>query len=176
MHRATSKHLIPALLASALLAVPAVAGAERIRAGLNGYEEVPSVSTFAIGQFRGFISPAGDAIEYELSYSGLQADVLMAHVHFAQSGVNGGIVFWLCGTTAAPGPAGTPTCPQEGEVSGTVIADDIQATSDAQQIAAEDLEAVIAAIRAGSAYANVHTVVSPGGEIRGQIRASRRPR
>jgi hypothetical protein len=29
---------------------------------------------------------------------------------------------------------------------------------------------VIRAIHAGAAYANVHTTVSPGGEIRGQIR------
>ena len=34
-----------------------------------------------------------------------------------------------------------------------------------------ELAEVIAAIRAGSAYANVHTSLSPGGEIRGQIRA-----
>jgi len=39
-----------------------------------------------------------------------------------------------------------------------------------QQIAAGELEEVIAAIRVGAAYANVHTSVSPGGEIRGQIR------
>jgi len=35
-----------------------------------------------------------------------------------------------------------------------------------------DLAAVIAAIRARVAYANVHTYLSPGGEIRGQIRAA----
>jgi CHRD domain len=40
-----------------------------------------------------------------------------------------------------------------------------------QQLAAKDLAAVITAIRAAAAYANVHTSVSPGGEIRGQIRA-----
>jgi CHRD domain len=39
-----------------------------------------------------------------------------------------------------------------------------------QQLAAKDLAAVITAIQAGAAYANVHTTVSPGGEIRGQIR------
>jgi hypothetical protein len=32
------------------------------------------------------------------------------------------------------------------------------------------LAAVLTAIQAGAAYANVHTTVSPGGEIRGQIR------
>ena len=39
-----------------------------------------------------------------------------------------------------------------------------------QQLAAGELNEVIRAIRAGVAYANVHTILSPGGEIRGQIR------
>jgi hypothetical protein len=38
-----------------------------------------------------------------------------------------------------------------------------------QQLTAGDLAEVIRAIRAGAAYANVHTDLSPGGEIRGQI-------
>jgi hypothetical protein len=41
-------------------------------------------------------------------------------------------------------------------------------------IVAGELNEVIAAIRAGVAYANVHTLISPGGEIRGQIRTDRR--
>jgi hypothetical protein len=41
-----------------------------------------------------------------------------------------------------------------------------------QQLNAGDLAAVITAIRAGAAYANVHTTLSPGGEIRGQIRTT----
>jgi hypothetical protein len=156
------------------LAASGPVSAERIQAPLSGYEEVPAVSTVADGSFRGMIAPDGQSISFELSYSGLQSDVTMAHVHFAQAGVNGGVVFWLCGTAAFPGPSGTPPCPQSGTVSGLITADEIVATSDAQQIQAGDLEAVIAAIRAGATYVNVHTVISPAGEIRGQIRGSRR--
>lgn len=174
MRQKTSTHLLPLLLAPSLLVVSAIAGAEQIQGDLDGYQEVPPVSTVAAGDFRAMISPGDDAIDYELTYAGLQGDITMAHVHFGQAGVNGGIVFWLCGTPALPGPEGTPTCPDEGTVSGTIDADDIQASPPAQQIAAGDLAAVIAAIRAGAAYANVHTTLSPGGEIRGQIRASKR--
>ena len=41
----------------------------------------------------------------------------------------------------------------------------------AQGIAAGEFAELLAAIRSGNAYANVHTTKYPGGEIRGQIRA-----
>jgi len=46
------------------------------------------------------------------------------------------------------------------------------ADRDRAKILAGELADVIAAICAGVAYANVHTTLSPGGEIRGQIKAS----
>jgi len=39
-----------------------------------------------------------------------------------------------------------------------------------QQLDAHDLPKVLRAIRRGETYANVHTMTSPAGEIRGQIR------
>jgi len=39
-----------------------------------------------------------------------------------------------------------------------------------QQVAAGNLEDVLIAIAAGKAYGNVHTIASPGGEIRGQVK------
>ena len=95
-----------------------------------------------------------------------------SHIHVGQLGVNGSIVIFLCQTATNPDPTGlAPPCPQEGTVSGTITAANVIAGSTApQQLAAGDLPAVVAAIRAGAAYANVHTTPSPGGEIRGQIR------
>jgi len=98
--------------------------------------------------------------------------VTQSHIHVGQLGVNGSVVIFLCQTTTNPDPTGlAPECPQEGTVTGTITTANVIAGSMApQQLAAGDLAAVSAAIRAGAAYANVHTNISPGGEIRGQIR------
>jgi hypothetical protein len=57
-------------------------------------------------------------------------------------------------------------------VSGRITAANVIAGSTTtQQLNAGDFVGAIAAMRAGFAYANVHTLpLSPGGEIRGQIR------
>jgi CHRD domain-containing protein len=163
--------LLTAVLGS-LLAITTVAEAEQIGALLTGYEESPSVSTTGTGTFTATIAPNGKAILYSETYSGLQGTVTQSHIHVGQLGVNGSIVIFLCQTATNPDPTGlAPACPQEGTVSGTITAANVIAGAMApQQLAAGDLAGVIAAIGAGAAYANVHTNISPGGEIRGQIR------
>jgi hypothetical protein len=155
-----------------LLATATVAKADQISALLTGYEESPSVSTTGSGTFTATIAPNGKVIQYTETYSGLQAAVTQSHIHVGQLGVNGSVVIFLCQTATNPDPTGlAPPCPQEGTVSGTITTANVIAGATAtQQLAAGDLAAVIAAIRAGAAYANVHTTISPGGEIRGQIR------
>jgi len=163
----------------AAFAAATTARAEQVRATLIGYEEVPVVSTVASGDFVGTISKDDLAIDYQLTYSGLQGNVLQAHIHVAQPGVSGSIVIWLCQTAAQPAPAAvsalTPTCPQAGTVSGQITAANVIAGSTvSQQLAAGELDEVLAAIRGGVAYANVHTTLSTPGEIRGQLKASSR--
>ena len=155
-----------------LLSLATVAKAEQLAALLTGYEESPSVSTTARGVFVATIDEDSDEIQYSETFSGLQAPITQSHIHIAQPGVNGSVVIFLCQTAANPDPTGlAPQCPQEGTVTGTITAANVIAGATAsQQLNAGDLAAVITAIRAGMAYANVHTNVSPGGEIRGQIR------
>jgi len=148
----------------------------RISARLLGINEVPSVSTGATGRLKATISKDEQSIEYELSYTGLQGVVAQSHIHIARKNVNGGIVLWLCqGTSRAPAQVAlsTPECPQEAPddnpVKGTLTAASVTPVA-TQQIGPNELNEVIALIRAGAAYANVHTAPSPGGEIRGQIR------
>jgi len=165
--------LIPVM--AGLLVTATAAKADQIRALLTGYEETPAaVSTTGRGVFVATIDPDGDAIHYRETFSGLQAPVTQSHIHVGQLSITGSVVIFLCQTATNPDPTGlAPQCPQEGTVSGTITAANVIAGSQAtQQLAAGDLAAVITAIRAGAAYANVHTQVSPGGEIRGQIRVT----
>src|SRR5262245_59520607 len=156
-----------------LLATATVAKADQISALLTGYEETPAaVSTTGRGEFTATVAPDDEVINYTETYSGLQAPVTQSHIHVGQLGITGSVVIFLCQTAGSPDPTGlAPQCPQEGTVSGVITAANVIAGSQApQQLAAGDLAAVITAIRAGAAYANVHTQVSPGGEIRGRIR------
>lgn len=136
-----------------------------------GYQEAPPVSTVARGSFEAEIDDEAQEIHYTLSYSGLEDVVRQAHIHFGQRGVSAGISAWLCQTTLNPAPAGTapPTCPQAGTVTGTIRPTDVTSMAAAQGIAAGEFGELVAALRAGRAYANVHTTKFPPGEIRGQI-------
>jgi hypothetical protein len=135
---------------------------------LIGYEEVPAVSTAGGGTFHAAISRSADEIQYELTYGSLQGNTLQAHIHFGQKSVNGGISVFLC-SNLGNGPAGTQPCPQSGTVTGTIRPADVTAGAAAQGIAAGEFAELVKALRAGVAYANVHSSVWPGGEIRGQL-------
>lgn len=151
-----------------------------VRARLSGFQEVPVVSTTGNGEFRAKINAQTNEIEYEFSYADMQAPVLQAHIHLAQHGVNGGITVWLCQTATNPAPAAvaatTPVCSSPSFSSnGVITAVSIVGPGGAQQLLAGELAELAAALRAGVAYANVHTTASPGGEIRGQIRPGGTP-
>jgi hypothetical protein len=162
-----------AILLPLLAALPAFADGPHFHAELIGLQEVPSVSTQAGGTFSGRTAGDWNSIDWELSFDGLQAPVTQAHIHFAQKSVVGPIVIWLCGTSTNPGPAGTQPCPQSGTISGTITAANVLASPAAQQLRAGAIGDIIVAMDAGFAYANVHTTVSGGGEIRGQINPSK---
>ena len=139
---------------------------------LNGLDEVPVVITGATGELRVKIPLDEQTIEYILKYEGIEGgDVLQAHIHLGQKHTTGQIVLYLCtnvgGAPLSPPANPTPPCPvgPDGAVSGTLIPANVIART-AQGVGTDDLPAVIEAIRKGVAYANVHTTVSPSGEIR----------
>ena len=142
-------------------------GKNAFRASLGGYQEVPAISTTGTGSLNLTLNSAGTELAYTLTFSGLSGNAAAAHIHFAQPGVNGGIVADLCGGTK-------PACPAAvaGTVSGVITSANILASAAAQGITAGEFAEVLKAMRAGVTYANVHTGLFSGGEIRGQIRGN----
>lgn len=168
-----------ALLSSALaISVTDVGAASKMRWLVTTLEprfEVPAVASPGSGVFIASVDDDADEIEYSMSFRNLQSPVTQSHIHFAQPSVNGGIVIWLCGTATNPGPAGTQTCPQDGTITGTIRAENVLGIA-AQGIPAGDFDRIVENLRAGLGYANIHTTQSPGGEIRGQLKAQRTSR
>lgn len=131
------------------------------RTHLKGENEVPAVETNAQGQATFKLSKDGESIHYKLIVANIE-NVLMAHIHNAPAGENGGVVVWLY-------PSSPPPQLIEGQfqgvlAEGTITADDLVGT-----LAGQTLEDLLDQIKAGNTYVNVHTTQNPGGEVRGQI-------
>ncbi|MFD0740328.1 CHRD domain-containing protein [Lysobacter koreensis] len=164
---------ILAAILVALMATPLAASAENVRVSLIPFEEVPSVSSAARGSFKADIDSRASQIAYDLEYSGLTGDVRQAHIHFGQRNVNGGISVFLCQTATNPDPTGlAPACPASGRVSGVLTIANVVGPA-GQGIAAGEFAELVAAIRDGVAYVNVHSSTFPGGEVRGQLNGRR---
>jgi len=166
-------------VAAAALTVGSIAvaggGKSNVKADpLSGYLEGAApgaqgpISTTGNGSFEATIDEEAEEIHYTVSYSDLQGGVLQSHIHFGHRDVNGGISAFLC-TNLGNGPIGTPACPPApATVTDTIEKEDVIGPA-GQGIAAEEFDELVAAIRAGKTYVNVHSSVWPGGEIRAQI-------
>jgi hypothetical protein len=161
------------LAAIALLTSPISAQDPRrprreFRADLKGPTENVSILSGATGRLTLRVSDDDSSVHFVLQFQGLQTPVLFSHIHVGKPNDNGGVAVFFCGGST------TPPCPQgEGTVEGDFTADDVIGLP-AQELGANDLAALLSAIRAGDAYANLHTMAHMGGEIRGQILPARR--
>jgi CHRD domain len=167
------------LIAALIVTVPAIAVAVPVSAQgngdaapgvavarLNGFQEVPAISTNGKGRFFAEISP--DAVSYRLEYSGLENEVTQAHIHFGRRATNGGISVFLC-SNLDDASMGAQPCPTgDGEITGTIVAGDVVGPEE-QGIAPGEFEELLRASQNGAGYVNVHTTGYPAGEIRGQI-------
>ncbi len=140
-------------------------------AHLDGDEEVPPRETLATGQFVAKVE-AEEALTYKLIVANIE-NVVASHIHLGVFGVNGPVVAFLAGPFPAAG----------GRVSGVLAQGTITAANLVGPLAGMSLSVLIAAMRAGGTYVNVHTDDGvappntgpgdfPGGEVRGQIRAA----
>ena len=150
-------------------------GKRRLRADLSGFGEVPTVSTTGRGSFRAVLNEDETEIAYRLDFQGLAGTVTQSHIHFGDHHTNGGISAWLCQTVTNPAPAGQtpPMCGVPGgsgpEAEGVITAANVIGPT-GQGIAAGEFAELVRAIKGGRTYANVHSNLFPGGEIRGKIR------
>jgi hypothetical protein len=156
-----------------LLAMPVIAQHGRdddrereFRAKLRGVNEVPLTLSDGRGTLELTVNEAETSVHFVLEFSGLLTTVGAAHIHVGQPGANGGVTVFFCGG------GGRPACPQQGVVEGDFTAANVGAVP-TQQLEAGNLAKLLAAVRAGKTYANIHTMTSAGGEIRGQIKGER---
>jgi hypothetical protein len=133
-------------------------------APLNAAEEVaePPVVSNARGLAKFQLSKDGDELRYKVIVANIE-NVSMAHIHLAPAGVNGPVVAWLY-------PDGPPPQLIEGRVNG-VLAEGVITSADlVGPLVGQTLDDLLAEMRAGNTYVNVHTSQYPAGEVRGQIR------
>jgi len=149
----------------------------------NAAGAVPAAAASSPGSGTAVLTVSEDQtqIEYVLTYSAL-TNVLFAHIHVGGPNDNGPIILFLCtnqgtGTNVAAGGGPLPTpppCPTgSGTVSGTLTAANLSpkpATTVVTGVtpAVSTFADAVTQLLNGNTYTNVHTVVNPGGEIRGQ--------
>jgi len=143
------------------------------RAKLTGFGEVPPKLVDGHGKFNGTLSADGTSIEWTLTWTGLTGPAQVAHIHFGQPQNVGTPVVFFCGG------GGRPACPDgpghSGSISGTWTAADVVAVP-SQNVTAGDFAGLVKILRARLGYANVHTPLFGGGEIRGQVSVHKRER
>lgn len=158
------------MIGLSLAAAPASADQQsEFRARLKGLNEVPAVSTQASGRFELELDRRTPLGKWKLRYEGLEGNVTVAHIHFGQRDVTGGVAVFLCSNLASP-PAGTQACPAPpARIEGTFTAADVVGPM-GQGISPGEFAELVRAIKQGATYANVHSDKFPTGEIRGQLR------
>jgi len=135
-------------------------------AHLEGRQENPPVNSAATAEADFTLNDDG-TLKFELKATAAITKAQQAHIHLGARGQNGPIVAFLMPFNAA----GRDFQPGDEIAEGTLTDDDVIARPGFDGTVA----ALVARMRQGRAYANLHTVAFPGGEIRGQIAVDGEP-
>ncbi len=154
----TLKLILFAVLTIVLTVSLAMAASSTFKAKLRGKEAVPAVMTKAKGEAQFKLSKDGTELIYNLKVTGIE-NVTAAHIHTGKKGENGGPV---AGLFAGP--------KKEGKFSGVLAKGTITDKDLIGPLAGKTVADLVAMIKDGDAYVNVHTDKYPDGEIRGQIK------
>ena len=165
-------HVKPLAAAAAFL--PSLAHAAPITyfADLNGANESPPVVSSGTGWALVTIDTVGHFLSLNVSFSGLEAPVTVAHIHCCTLTPFTGNVGVATATPTFPGfPAGVTSGSYENTFDTTALSTFSAAFVTANGGTAAGAGAALAAgLAAGRAHLNIHTSLYPGGEIRGFLR------
>jgi hypothetical protein len=155
-----------AVLVLAVAAVPVSASAkgDRFVAVLAARNEIPANESQGRGVATFKLSGDGTALDFKLNVANID-EVTQAHIHCGGPDVNGPVVAFLYGFNAEG-------VTLNGRLSeGTITADDVIVRPDSAACPGgiATFDEMIAAMQAGGAYVNVHTIALPPGEIRGHL-------
>lgn len=139
-------------------------------ADLTGANEVPPVASAGAGFATVVLDPTAQTIQVNATFSGLTSNTTAAHIHCcAQLGTNAGVA------TTVPAFPGFPLGVTSGSFFSAVfdltqptIYNPAFVTLEGGTIPLAEAT-LIAGIENGMTYLNIHTVINPGGEIRGQL-------
>jgi hypothetical protein len=152
-----TRALIVAVAALAL-AAGEDSGKNKFGATLKGASEVPPVTANATGTATFTVS--GTSVTYKITASGLSGNATAAHIHLGPSTASGPVVVPFPAQAIVNGPDGSVT------ISGSFTAADVKPQANPP---IKNLDDLLAQMRAGNTYVNIHTAAHPAGEIRGQI-------
>jgi len=130
-------------------------------ATLTGANEVPAVTTTATGTATFMLNDDNMTLSYTINVTGL-TDPQASHIHWAKAGSNGPVVVVLF-------PKGTYTAINGQTINGMLAQGTISAADLMDALAGKTINDLIAGFKSGDAYVNIHTIINPSGEIRGQI-------
>ena len=141
--------------------------ATKFNATLNSANETPTSpspnpaatgsATYTVIGNAGYTNSA--VINYTITFSGLTAAANDGHIHVGAAGVSGGVTVPFTNVPALT----------SGTFNGSISASNVQAATGGNvTVAAGSLDDLLAAMRAGNTYTNIHTSTNPDGEIRGQ--------
>jgi len=152
------KVLLFVMLATMLTATAGFAAENSFKADLAGSDEVPGVTTPAKGEAKFTLSNDGKTLSYTVVVRDIENPVA-AHIHLGASGKNGAVLAILFS-----GPK------REGLFRGNLAQSSITEKDLKGDLKGKGLTHLVALIKSGDAYVNVHTDSFPNGEIRGQIK------
>jgi hypothetical protein len=131
------------------------------KATMVGTNEVPANSSPGIGTFVATLDTSTNVFTYDVTFSGLTSNVTLGHIHGpAAPGANASPTINFASLPGATFTLGATS----GTAHGTTTL--VAATPIIANINGDSLKKLLFA---GLTYANIHTTVNGGGEIRGQI-------